>query len=113
MSTTPTENKAKQTLQITCIVTGRSRLTNQKYLDAKAQRLGTDASEVVKHYVCRPAMKLLRAGKTLAEVRTTLGTEGTVADVSEKRLKRAVALNGKHGEEKAEASTQPATAVAA
>lgn len=104
----PAAKKEKQTLQITCIVTGKSRLTNQVYLAAKAARLGVEVKDVTSNYINRAAMKLLRAGKTLAEVRTALGTEGEVKELSEKRLKRAIELNGKH-----KVAKEPAAAPAA
>ena len=60
-----------------CIVTGRARMTNRKYLEKKSESCpGNDVSEKVsnfqKHYVCKAAAKLLRQGMTIAETRATL-----------------------------------------
>lgn len=102
--------KVKTTLQITCTVTGKSRLTNMPYLEAKAARLGTTVQDIIRHYANRDSLKLLRAGKTVAEVRAALGTEGTVKDISEKMAKRIVELNGKHKVAKEAPAPAPAAA---
>ena len=74
---------------LTCIVTGRTRLTNRKYLEKKAEDCaGHTISEKVdnfqKHYVCKDAAKLLRQGLTIAEVRDQLGgTDDDIVDTPE------------------------------
>jgi hypothetical protein len=45
------------TLKLVCLVTGKSRATNQKYLEAKAIRLGVTVDEIVKNYVSKEGMK--------------------------------------------------------
>ena len=60
-----------------CIVTGRARMTNRKYLEKKAESCpGNDINEKVsnfqKHYVCKAAAKLLRQGLSITETREAL-----------------------------------------
>jgi hypothetical protein len=73
------ENKTKRkgrpqgsgnpTLKLTCLVTGQTRATNLKYLDAKAQRLGITVDEIVKNYVSKQGLA------TLEQFDTTLNKE--------------------------------------
>lgn len=46
-------------LKLTCLVTGKSRATNQKYLDAKASRMGVSVDEIVNNYVSKEGLKQL------------------------------------------------------
>jgi predicted polyphosphate/ATP-dependent NAD kinase len=85
---------AKDPSVLTCIVTGRSRPTNSQYLEEKAKVAGSK-EEFIKHYICRDALTLLKAGKTVAEVREELGVEGTTLMVGDTFLKRALEINGK------------------
>ena len=85
--------------KLTCLVTGRSRNSNIKYLDAKAVRLGMDVDTIIKSYVSRDALKLLRKGKTFEQVRQELGTvEGFVPSNSSITVEDLLRLNskGKH-----------------
>ena len=43
-------------LKLTCTITGKSRPTNQKYLDAKASRLGVTVEELMKNYVSKEGL---------------------------------------------------------
>lgn len=85
--------------KLTCLVTGKTRNSNIKYLDAKAVRLGVDVDTIIKSYVSRDALKLLRQGKTIEQVRQELGTaEGFVSSTSSINLEELLRLNskGKH-----------------
>lgn len=79
---------------LTCIITGRTRLTNGAYLDERAKTAGSK-EEFLKHYICRDALTLLKQGKSVAEIRQELGVEGVTIMVGENFLKRAIELNGK------------------
>lgn len=47
------------TLKLTCLVTGKTRATNQKYLEAKAGRLNVTVEDIVKNYVSKDGLKQL------------------------------------------------------
>ena len=47
----------KEGKKLTCIITGKSRPTNQKYLDAKASKLGVSVEELIKNYVSKEGLK--------------------------------------------------------
>lgn len=87
-----TEKSAK-TPTLTCIVTGKSRQSTNQYLEEKASRLGASIEDVIAHYICKDAMKMLNAGKTLEEVQSTLGVTGVTVDAD--ILARGIMLNGK------------------
>jgi hypothetical protein len=76
------------TPKLTCIITGKTRLTNAKYI-------ATKSSGFVSNYISRPALKLLRQGKTLTEVRSELGVDSSVPTVSDSSLQAAIKINGK------------------
>jgi hypothetical protein len=59
--------------KLACQVTGKPRTSNIKYLEAKALRTGVTVDQLVNNYVSREAIKLLRTGQTLEQVRSTLG----------------------------------------
>ena len=82
--------------KLTCLVTGRSRNSNIKYLEAKALRLGVSLDVVINSYVSRDALKLLRSGKTIEQVRIELGTtEGFVPSTPAIKSEELLRLNGK------------------
>lgn len=76
------------TPKLTCIVTGAPRLTNAKYLASKPQGFVTN-------YISRGALKILRQGKTLSEVRAALNVDSSVLAVSDSVLQNAIKINGK------------------
>lgn len=85
--------------KLTCLVTGKTRNSNIKYLDAKAVRLGVDVDSIIKSYVSRDALKLLRKGKSFDEIRQELGTqEGFVPSTPSITTEELLRLNskGKH-----------------
>ena len=86
------ENAAKSSREVTprlvCIITGKSRLTNAKYLASKPQGFVTN-------YIARPALKLLRAGKSVQDVRTELGVTEVTTAISDSALQNAIKINGK------------------
>jgi len=86
------DSAAKSTRQITpklvCIITGTARLTNAKYIASKPEGFVTN-------YISRPALKLLRQGKSIGEVRTTLNVAASLPSVSDSALQNAIKINGK------------------
>ena len=86
------EGAAKSSREVTprlaCIITGKSRLTNAKYLASKP-------TGFVTNYISRPALKLLRAGKTIQQVRAELGVTNFTSSISDSALQNAIKINGK------------------
>jgi len=86
------DSAAKSSRQVTpklvCIVTGTTRLTNAKYIASKSEGF-------VSNYISRSALKLLRQGINLADVRSQLNVDASVAMVSESTLQNAIKINGK------------------
>jgi hypothetical protein len=79
---------------LTCIVTGKSRPTNGAYLEERAKTTGSK-EEFIKHYICRDALTMLKQGKTVFDVRSTLSISAAVPVPSEQTIKRALEVNGK------------------
>jgi hypothetical protein len=63
-------------------------LTNAKYIASKSEGF-------VSNYISRSALKLLRQGINLADVRSQLNVDASVAMVSESALQNAIKINGK------------------
>ena len=80
--------------KLTCIITGKTRPTNDKYLASKAAQRGTSVEQFTQYYTCKQAVKRLRAGMSVAEVRQELGAEVTTP-VSDGTVKGILRLNGK------------------
>ena len=64
---------------LTCIITGKSRPTNRKYIQQKAQAapgetLDAKVRTFENHYVCKEAVKMSRQGKTVGDIRSALGS---------------------------------------
>jgi hypothetical protein len=79
---------------LTCIITGRTRPTNSQYLEEKAKVAGSK-EEFLKHYICRDALALLKAGKTPSEVQQELRVEGVTIALGDAFIQRALEINGK------------------
>jgi hypothetical protein len=54
------------TLKLVCQVTGKSRATNQNYLNAKATRLGVTVDAIINNYVSKEGLKQLQNDQTIA-----------------------------------------------
>jgi hypothetical protein len=61
------------TPKLVCQVTGVARYTNAAYLEKKASQRKCSVAEIISHYVSRDVAKLLRGGKTVAEIQGILG----------------------------------------
>lgn len=98
MSTTvidrPTKTRREVTPRLTCIITGKSRLTNAAYLQSKATLAGS-VETYLKNYISREALKHLRAGKSVEETRSLLNVTDYSEKVSPEQLTRAIKINGK------------------
>lgn len=82
MKNSNTATKAtNKTPVLTCIVTGKTRNTNQEYLQNKADKAGTTVEEIVSNYVSREVLKNLRTGN--------------LQGLSQEQATRILRLNGK------------------
>ena len=80
--------------KLTCVITGTTRPTNEKYLRSKAEKKGASIEQFVQYYACKQAVKRLRAGMSVEDARRELGAEVTTP-VSEGTVKGILRLNGK------------------
>lgn len=53
------------TLKLICQITGKSRATNQNYLNNKASRLNVTVDEIINNYVSKEGLKQLQADANL------------------------------------------------
>ena len=90
--------RQKQNLKLTCRITGKSRNTNTAYLEKKAEEAGS-VDEFLANYVSRPAAKLLREGKTVAEVREQLGITDA-PEMTDEEARQSLEVNGKRNRQR-------------
>lgn len=101
------EAKASKQPTLTCHITGATRKTSQVYLNSVAQKFapkGTknlaNAVEKFKdNYANRNAIRMLRDGKSVAEIRKALKSTSN-EHITAERLEQILAFNGKHGSKK-------------
>ena len=80
--------------KLTCLITGKVRPSNEKYLADKAQMRGVSVEYFTQNYACKQAVKRLRTGMSLENVRAELGAEVTTP-VSDEQVADILRLNGK------------------
>ena len=80
--------------KLTCLITGKVRPSNEKYLADKAQKRGVSAEYFSQNYACKQAVKRLRAGMSVEDVRAELGAEVTTP-ISDDQVAGILRLNGK------------------
>ena len=91
---------SSKTPTLRCIITSRSRITTRQYLVGKAKRLGGKGTMeerikvVQNNYICRPALKLLREGCSVAEVRLKLEGTGKLVSEDKEHLNFLLNING-------------------
>ena len=82
--------------KLTCVITGKSRPTNLKYLMSKAAKRGVSTEHFASFYACKQAVTRLRAGKSVDEVRAELEVDhNSVGPIDSDQLKTILHLNGK------------------
>lgn len=91
---TNTENRRGRksegkTCKLVCLITGSTRTAGSGYLSTKP-------SEFRSNYISRPALKLLRQGLNVRQVREQLQQGLNLAEPAAEVLQNAIALNGKH-----------------
>lgn len=80
--------------KLTCLVTGKVRPSNENYLASKASKKGVSVEYFTQNYVCKEAVKRLRAGQTVEQVRAELEADVTTP-VSDEQVAQILKLNGK------------------
>jgi hypothetical protein len=88
------------TPKLVCNVTGVTRYTNATYLANKAKKLGTTVEAYINHYVNRGVAKMLREGKTVAEIRSILGVEHLSSPLINTSEDTILKYNGKQKQNK-------------
>jgi predicted DNA-binding protein len=96
-NTTEATVKAAKTPVLTCLVTGKTRNTNEDYLQNKATKANATVEEIVRNYVTREVLKNLR--------------KGDLQGLSQEQANTILRLNGKQkGASKARAGRELQTA---
>jgi hypothetical protein len=80
--------------KLTCVVTGTTRPTNEKYLQSKADKKGISVKDFVENYAGKQVVKRLRAGQSVEDVRRELNAEVTTP-VTDEMVKSILRVNGK------------------
>ena len=90
--------KANKTVtpNLTCNITGKSRVTNRKYLAAKADKKGTDVDTFLKYYISKDALRQLKAGRSPSEIRADY-PDAPAEQLPTGWVKDALKYNGKSG----------------
>lgn len=100
------QNKNKQvTPKLVCNVTGKSRVTNRKYLQSKADKKNITVEEFLAYYVSKDVLRQLKAGRTVAEIRAEY-PKAPNNELSNDWAAQAVKVNGKNGPSGPHAKTQ-------
>jgi len=94
MNTSTTENRRGRksegkTAKLVCLITGATRTAGSGYLSTKP-------AEFRSQYICRPALKLLRQGLNVQQVREQLNATAGLPEISPEVLQSAITINGKH-----------------
>ena len=97
---------ANKVPKLVCVITGVSRITTREYLDAKMAKKGISEEEFCTFYARKDAVRLLREGKTIEQIRSELKSDAT-APVGEETIAKILLYNGK------QAKLKPAAAPAA
>jgi hypothetical protein len=78
-----------KTCKLVCLITGTTRTAGSGYLSSKP-------AEFRSNYISRPALKLLRQGMTVRQVREQLQQGLDMSEPAPDLLQSAIAINGKH-----------------
>ena len=89
-----TKTRKSSSPQLTCIITGKTRPTNDRYLKSKAEKRGVSVEDFTRYYASKQAVKRLRAGMSVEQVRQELDADVTTP-VSDGTVKGILRLNGK------------------
>ena len=96
IETVETVEERKPAPKLTCVITGTNRPTNQKYLESKAAKRGVTVDHFVNFYTSKQAVKRLRAGMSVEDVRQELNVDPeSVGPVDQDQVNSILHLNGK------------------
>tara|TARA_Y100000310_G_scaffold302053_1_gene339058 strand:+ start:37 stop:333 length:297 start_codon:yes stop_codon:yes gene_type:complete len=95
MQTTLERPRIKTTVpRLTCFITGKSRPTNHRYLAQKAADRNVTVEQFSQYYTCKQAVKRLRAGMSVEDVRMELGSDAATP-IDNTDVVNILKLNGK------------------
>jgi hypothetical protein len=80
--------------KLTCVITGSTRPTNENYLKSKAEKKGIPVQEFVQYYASKQAVKRLRAGQPVEQIRQELNAEVSTP-ISDETVQAILRCNGK------------------
>jgi hypothetical protein len=80
--------------KLICLITGVMRVTTREYLDAKMLKKGISEEEFCSNYARKDAVRLLREGKTVDQIRAELKSDVTVP-IGDETLAKILLYNGK------------------
>ena len=79
-------------IKLTCKISNTSRPTSQRYLEAKAERLGVSVSWLRNNYISKSVCSQLRKGVNVSELGTWTGTDTELKDLVTRNSKSRVAF---------------------
>ena len=85
-----TNTRTSSAPKLTCVITGATRPTNTRYLQVKAEK----KDELTQYYAGKQAVKRLRAGQSVEEVRRELNAEVSTP-ISDETVQNILRINGK------------------
>jgi len=89
-----TNTRTSSAPKLTCVITGATRPTNTRYLQVKAEKKGVSVDELTQYYAGKQAVKRLRAGQSVEEVRRELNAEVSTP-ISDETVQNILRINGK------------------
>ncbi len=92
-----TDSERNASPVLTCVITGNSRPTNENYLRSKAEKREVSIEHFLSFYASKQAVKRLRAGMSVDQVRVELGVKDPdkARPIDEDQLKEILRINGK------------------
>ena len=67
--------------KLTCVISGKSRVTSENYLRSKADRLGKSVEWLLENYVAKNVCSKLRKGEPLSKITDTVISDSRLADL--------------------------------
>jgi|TARA_R110002050_G_scaffold46321_2_gene108930 hypothetical protein len=89
-----TNTRTPSAPKLTCVITGATRPTNTRYLQSKAEKKGVSVDEFTQCYAGKQAVKRLRSGSSVEEVRRELNAEVSTP-ISDEMVQSILRINGK------------------
>jgi hypothetical protein len=96
MNTNNNTTSKQATPKLVCQVTGKTRVTNQKYLASKAEKKNITVEEFLETYVSKDAVRQLKAGRTVSQIRESVESAPD-NEISTEFVEKVIQMNGKSG----------------